>query len=368
MSIEAMAHALSTDPGQSTRKLVLIGVANHAHKDGRNSWASTKTLGEYANCDARTVRRHLGWLLENGFLREGDQSANAHLRDRRPTVYDVAMSEVDRLTWKDNYVPGARAAHADVSGPKGMKQHEDARGRMDQHEGGEREDNLSSRGDREREDTGVEREDTWTPTGGHLDPLREDTAMSSEPSLNRPEPSKNQNLAAQPAADGQDAVVEAVLAGAAAKPVDGGQAVDAKGVTSGQSSESIDEEAKLRSLAHDLQRRWFEVYEAQHAPIVGTPRQMTSKAIGVRDKVILPALQEGYTETEIATAFLIVGDVWPTEGPWQRALGEARRGKRFGKRWDGPKRTNLHHDDNPDDARHARIAQAWADGPREAVG
>lgn len=104
MSIEAMTWALSADVGDATGKLVLIGQANHAHKDGRNAWVGKDQLGEYANCDPRTVQRHLKKLRAAGWIRPGDQAAVAHIRaDRRPVVYDVAMSEAVRLEWKAAY-------------------------------------------------------------------------------------------------------------------------------------------------------------------------------------------------------------------------------------------------------------------------
>lgn len=95
-----MTWALNADVGDSTRKLVLIGYANHAHKDGRNSWASKETIAEYVNCSAKTVRRHVQALIADGWMREGNQEQVAHLRaDRRPVVYDVAMTEATRRAW-----------------------------------------------------------------------------------------------------------------------------------------------------------------------------------------------------------------------------------------------------------------------------
>lgn len=102
-----MTWALSADVGDATRKLVLIGYANHAHKDGRNSWASKATIADYVNCHPKTVTRHVQALIEDGWLREGDQQQVAHLRaDRRPVVYDLAMTDAQRDTWRgDNLSP-----------------------------------------------------------------------------------------------------------------------------------------------------------------------------------------------------------------------------------------------------------------------
>lgn len=100
MSLEATTWALSVTTGDSTRKLILFGMANHAHKDGRNSWASKETLAEYGECSTRTVRRHILALVEGGFIREGDQAHVKHVRaDRRPVVYDLAMDDGTRASW-----------------------------------------------------------------------------------------------------------------------------------------------------------------------------------------------------------------------------------------------------------------------------
>lgn len=117
MSIEAMTWALSADVGDPTGKLVLLGEANHAHKDGRNAWVGKEQLGEYAGCEARTVQRHFKKLRAAGWIRYGDQSQVAHIRaDRRPTVYDLAMSEAVRLEWKAAYE--AEQGRGDILSPR----------------------------------------------------------------------------------------------------------------------------------------------------------------------------------------------------------------------------------------------------------
>lgn len=101
MSIEATSWALGQTVGDPTRKLVLIAYANHAHKDGRHAWPSTATVAEYAECDPRTVIRHRKALVDDGWIREGDQQQVGHIRgDRRPTVYDLAMNDATQNTWK----------------------------------------------------------------------------------------------------------------------------------------------------------------------------------------------------------------------------------------------------------------------------
>lgn len=119
MSIEAMTWALSADVGDSTRKLVLIGYANHAHKDGRNTWATKGLIADYVNCDPKTITRQVKKLISEGWMREGDQSQVAHLRaDRRPVVYDLAMTEATRLSWKAEHEAAQRG---DTRGDTGVR-------------------------------------------------------------------------------------------------------------------------------------------------------------------------------------------------------------------------------------------------------
>ena len=71
----------------------MLRFANHTDKHGRGAYRSTQTIADYAECDVRTVQRHVGWLLANGYLHEGDQLVVDHLDPRyRPIVYDVAMN------------------------------------------------------------------------------------------------------------------------------------------------------------------------------------------------------------------------------------------------------------------------------------
>jgi hypothetical protein len=161
VSLEAMTWALGVDVGDATRKLVLIGYANHAHKDGRNSWASKETIAEYANCSKRTVQRHVDALIASGWMRRGDQRQVAHLRaDRRPVVYDVAMSEAERAAWE--------ASETSTRG-----------------------DNLTPRVGGDETATGGQPDVTPPDVHGVTDgvtqpcPPRGDTAVSPEPSLNK---------------------------------------------------------------------------------------------------------------------------------------------------------------------------------------
>lgn len=91
MSIEAVAWALNDAPVKdASALLVLIGLANHAARDGHGAYPSRETLSHYARCSVRTVSVKLKVLEEAGVIERGDQELVSHLRgDRRPVVYDL---------------------------------------------------------------------------------------------------------------------------------------------------------------------------------------------------------------------------------------------------------------------------------------
>lgn len=110
MSIEVLAAVLRMNVGDPTVKLVLIGLANHAHADGTAAWPTVERLGEYACCSRRTVQRSLATLKAAGHIRPGDQRLVAHLGRYASTVYDVATSEAQVQEWRGaNLAPLAGA-------------------------------------------------------------------------------------------------------------------------------------------------------------------------------------------------------------------------------------------------------------------
>ena len=123
MSIEASSFVLglSMGRGNGIRKLILLGFANHADKYGRGTYPSTPTIADYAECDVRTVQRHVGWLTANGYLHEGDQRMVDHLDPRyRPIVYDVAMSAEQVDQWAAEPGPsGGTRTRAATTGRRG---------------------------------------------------------------------------------------------------------------------------------------------------------------------------------------------------------------------------------------------------------
>lgn len=86
MSVEAMSWALST-PLSGTAKIILIGLANHATAEMDHARPAVARLATYANCDRRTVQRHLRQLEADGWI----AAMGAHPVDGRPdravTIY-----------------------------------------------------------------------------------------------------------------------------------------------------------------------------------------------------------------------------------------------------------------------------------------
>jgi hypothetical protein len=69
MSIEAVAWALSVPVG-GNEKIMLLGLANHAHPDGSETYPSLDTLATYGSCDRSTARRNVRKLCAAGLIVE----------------------------------------------------------------------------------------------------------------------------------------------------------------------------------------------------------------------------------------------------------------------------------------------------------
>jgi hypothetical protein len=76
MSIEAVSAILNMDVSDSTAKLVLIGLANHADESGE-CYPSQARLAKYASCTRRTVVTKIKWLVEYEFIESRSQSNEA---------------------------------------------------------------------------------------------------------------------------------------------------------------------------------------------------------------------------------------------------------------------------------------------------
>lgn len=92
MSTEATAWALA-QPVHRTFKLVLIGIASHADREGRNAWPTLAALSLYANVHPRSVSRAVRWLECRGYLiREVNAGGVRNTVDwERPNLYHLCM-------------------------------------------------------------------------------------------------------------------------------------------------------------------------------------------------------------------------------------------------------------------------------------
>lgn len=121
MSIEATSWALNVDTvPDSTARVILLGLANHASRDGSAAWPSVATLAEYAVCSGRTVQRKLRDLEALGLLQKGDQRLVTHLpADRRPVVYDLPVGvTICRPVTESGVTPMTR--RGDTAGTDGV--------------------------------------------------------------------------------------------------------------------------------------------------------------------------------------------------------------------------------------------------------
>ena len=102
MSVEAISWALNLAPSPRDHdgkrnpacKAVLIGLANHAGPDGRDTFPSEKTLTRYTCLSRRTVQTALRRLEAEGIIRPCDPAvvaAKIKRADRRPHGWDLAM-------------------------------------------------------------------------------------------------------------------------------------------------------------------------------------------------------------------------------------------------------------------------------------
>lgn len=89
MSWQAVAYAVSVlehaDDLTLTDRLVLVLLAEHAHRDGSNARPSSSTLAKRAGVLPSTVRRSCGRLVDAGYIA-------AEIRRGRPTSYRFPLS------------------------------------------------------------------------------------------------------------------------------------------------------------------------------------------------------------------------------------------------------------------------------------
>jgi hypothetical protein len=68
VSVEVIGAVLQHSPTSGNAKVILLGLANHAHPDGSSAYPSVATLARYARVDHRTVQRQLRALERDGHV------------------------------------------------------------------------------------------------------------------------------------------------------------------------------------------------------------------------------------------------------------------------------------------------------------
>jgi len=95
VSIEAINWVLNHAPCEnSTQKLVLLALANHAHPDGTSAFPSVARIMRYTLLSERAIRSHLAGLEKIGLIERGDSSVVASYisrSDRRPQSWNLRL-------------------------------------------------------------------------------------------------------------------------------------------------------------------------------------------------------------------------------------------------------------------------------------
>lgn len=122
MSFKALSWAWEANTGSPGRKLVLVGLAQFAN-DKNECWPSQVTIAERTEQSERTVREHLAWLEENGFLSRQARTAAGKQFDS-----DIIRLHLDQLEprAKEERRPAANFAGGEPVQPSGEKPQEPA--------------------------------------------------------------------------------------------------------------------------------------------------------------------------------------------------------------------------------------------------
>ncbi len=91
MSHEAVAWVLNHSDTKGTEKLILVGIASHADKYGRNAWPSIETLARYASVNERNTHRAIASLRDAGHLIVEVQAGGSR---KTPSRYAPNLDEI----------------------------------------------------------------------------------------------------------------------------------------------------------------------------------------------------------------------------------------------------------------------------------
>ncbi|MFI5849373.1 helix-turn-helix domain-containing protein [Micromonospora chalcea] len=156
---------------------VLIGLANHAHANGRAAFPSQERLAHYARKSVRSVQRDLTELVRLGIVRRGDQRHVAFIPvDRRPVVWDLAMER--RRT-----VPGSLDPFAEPQSGRPTEAPEPVDNRGDAHVIPVDRGDVHDRAARRTRPSGVTPA-SYKPSLNHQEPSYRASAGETSPKIN----------------------------------------------------------------------------------------------------------------------------------------------------------------------------------------
>lgn len=92
-----MSWALSVPVG-GNEKVMLLGLANHAHPDGSEAYPSLDTLAIYGHCGRSTARRNVRKLVEDGWVQEDGEGPKGTLKYQLCLWRTAADSEGVKMT------------------------------------------------------------------------------------------------------------------------------------------------------------------------------------------------------------------------------------------------------------------------------
>ena len=308
MSIAIMSQVFKLNIGDAHQKIILLTYADHANEDGTCTWATAKELSQHAGCSTRTVRRHVTCLLENGWLREGNQDAisdgwKKRPPESRPIVYDMTTDEDTRRRWVTEYQPGRRAEAA-AHGLDGAVTANMSRA------------NALTRGGA----------DDLSPTPANQTNAQVIVADDLSPTLDPDRPDVSHSLTS-----GRQGVADAQMsANTSLVPPGGGPFPEPSvpGTTeSSQSSEHLrslnrsrkpskaraSEDQDLFDKAADIAARWWE-HRKQGGVVVG------NRFVGLRDSIVLAALRSGATVRQVENALVACNETFPSARKFEQAL------------------------------------------------
>ncbi|MQA63912.1 MAG: hypothetical protein GEU86_21155 [Actinophytocola sp.] len=124
MSIKVMTWVWDHSPAVGTELLMLLAIADHAGDDGRDAWPSVKRLAQRTRLDERTVRRVLKRLTSHGHLivdAGGGRRSNHYEIPMTSENAELSTPLADCHLWQ-NATPGKSPGHPGQSARAALTQ------------------------------------------------------------------------------------------------------------------------------------------------------------------------------------------------------------------------------------------------------